>query len=328
MPLFIIVKCIMTGPRYELYYMPISLEKFRPDSIVNFSLYMKVKDKLVLYRDKNIVITADDIENLKASGVKFLYIKKEERKKYREYMENNLEGILKDPSVDQHVKATYLYEAAVNVVEDIFEHPKRGEVVKRSKEVVNHTVDFILSGPDAFVNLLQIRAHDYYTFTHSVNVCTFAVALGNKIGAFDDKTLRELGVGALLHDLGKSMVDPKIINKPGKLTPAEWEEMKKHPEYGVELAKQSGLVSEQSMLIIGQHHEKFDGTGYPQGLKGRQISLFGRIGTVVDVFDAITTTRSYSKAKEPIEAAKFMLEHKEAFDEKLLYAFIELIAVK
>ena len=318
----------MSNLRYDLYYMPVSLEKFRPDSIVNFNLYIKVKDNLVLYRDQNIMITANDIENLKANGVKFLYIKKEDRKKYRVYLEKNLDGILKNPEVDVSVKATYLYEAAVNVVEDIFEHPKRGEVVKRSKAVVNHTVDFILSGPDAFVNLLQIRAHDYYTFTHSVNVCTFAVALGNKIAAFDDKTLRELGVGALLHDLGKSMVDSKIINKPGKLTPAEWEEMKKHPEYGVMLAKESGLVSEQSMLIIGQHHEKYNGTGYPKGLKGRQISLFGRIGTIVDVFDAITTTRSYSKAKEPIEAAKFMLEHREGFDEKLLYAFIELITVK
>jgi len=318
----------MNSGRYDLYYMPVDLEKFRPDSLVNFNLYMKVKDNLVLYRNQNIIITADDIETLKANGVKVLYIKKEDRKKYREYMEKNLEGILKNPEVDLKTKATYLYESAVNVVEDIFKHPKRGEIVKRSKRVVNHTVDFILIGPDAFVNLLQIRAHDYYTFTHSVNVCTFAVALGNKIKAFDEKTLRELGVGALLHDLGKSMVDSKIINKPGKLTPAEWAEMKKHPEYGVMLAKESGLVSEQSMLIIGQHHEKYDGAGYPQGLKGHQISLFGRIGTIVDVFDAITTTRSYSPAKEPIEAAKFMLQHKEGFDEKLLLSFIELIAVK
>ncbi len=318
----------MNEPRYDLYYIPVSLKKFRPDSLVNFNLYIKVKNRLVLYRDQNIVITGKDIENLKANGVENLYIKKEDRKKYREYLEKNLEGILKNPEVDLSVKATYLYESAVNVVEDIFKHPKRGEIIKRSKKVVNHTVDFILSGPDAFVNLLQIRAHDYYTFTHSVNVCTFAIALGNKISAFDDKTLRELGVGALLHDLGKSMVDPKIINKPSKLTPAEWEEMKKHPEYGVMLAKESGLVSEQSMLIIGQHHEKYNGTGYPKGLKGKQISLFGRIGTIVDVFDAITTTRSYSKAKEPIEAAKFMLEHKEGFDEKLLFSFIELITVK
>lgn len=318
----------MNEPRYDLYYIPVSLKKFRPDSLVNFNLYIKVKNRLVLYRDQNIVITGKDIENLKANGVENLYIKKEDRKKYREYLEKNLEGILKNPEVDLSVKATYLYESAVNVVEDIFKHPKRGEIIKRSKKVVNHTVDFILSGPDAFVNLLQIRAHDYYTFTHSVNVCTFAIALANKISAFDDKTLRELGVGALLHDLGKSMVDPKIINKPSKLTPAEWEEMKKHPEYGVMLAKESGLVSEQSMLIIGQHHEKYNGTGYPKGLKGKQISLFGRIGTIVDVFDAITTTRSYSKAKEPIEAAKFMLEHKEGFDEKLLFSFIELITVK
>ncbi len=318
----------MNELRYDLYYIPVSLKKFRPDSLVNFNLYMKVKNRLVLYRDKNIVITGKDIENLKANGVESLYIKKEDRKKYREYLEKNLEGILKNPEVELSVKATYLYESAVNVVEDIFKHPKRGEIIKRSKKIVNHTVDFILSGPDAFVNLLQIRAHDYYTFTHSVNVCTFAIALGNKISAFDDKTLRELGVGALLHDLGKSMVDSKIINKPSKLTPAEWEEMKKHPKYGVMLAKESGLVSEQSMLIIGQHHEKYNGTGYPKGLKGKQISLFGRIGTIVDVFDAITTTRSYSKAKEPIEAAKFMLEHKEGFDEKLLFSFIELITVK
>jgi putative nucleotidyltransferase with HDIG domain len=318
----------MSDDRYELYYIPVSLSKFRPYTFIDFDLFMKVRNKLVLYRNKNLTITGDDIEKLKSNKVETLYIKKTDRKKYREYVEKNLEKIIKDPNIDTKVKASYLYESAVNVVEDVFNHPRSGETIKRSKKIVNHTVDFILSGPDAFVNLLQIRAHDYYTFTHSVNVCTFAVALANKLGNFDEKTLRELGVGGLLHDLGKAIIDPKIINKPGKLDPMEWKEMQKHPEYGVKIAKESKLVSEQSLLIIAQHHEKFDGTGYPKSLSGKEISLFGRIGTIVDIFDAITTNRSYSKARPPIDAAKFLLEHKEWFDEKLLKDFIQLITVK
>ena len=318
----------MQQDRTELYYMPVSLTKFRPYSFVDFDLFMKVKNKLVLYRNKNLTITSEDINKLKDNKVEVLYIKKSDKKKYREYIEKNLEKILENPEIDTKIKASYLYESAVNVVEDVFKHPRSGETIKRSKKIVNHTVDFVLSGPDAFINLLQIRAHDYYTFTHSVNVCTFSVALANKLGNFDENTLRVLGVGGLLHDLGKAMIDSKIINKPGKLTPAEWEEMKKHPEYGVKIAKESNLVSEKSLLIIEQHHEKYDGSGYPKGLKGNEISLFGRIGTVVDIFDAITTARSYSPARSPFEAAKFMLQHKEWFDEKLLNDFIKLITAK
>ncbi len=318
----------MTSPNYELFYMPISIDRLRENSYITFELYMKVKDKLVLYKNRNLTITKKDLESLREHGVKELYIAKAERKKYRQYLEENLDKILNDPNVDIQTKANYLYESAVNVVEDIFEHPRSGENIKRAKNMVNHTVNFILSGPEAFLNLLKIRAHDYYTFTHSVNVCTFSVALAQKLGYKDINTLRELGIGALLHDVGKSKIDPKIINKPTKLDPHEWEEMKKHPIYGVEIVKETKMVPEKSLLIIEQHHEKMNGKGYPKGLKGREISLFGRIGTIVDVFDAITTSRSYSPAKPPIVAIKFMLEREEEFDHNILKNFIELITVK
>ncbi len=318
----------MGNANYELFYMPIKIDKLRENSLITFELYMKVKDKLVLYKNRNLTITKKDLESLREHGVEELYISKSERKKYREYLENNLDKILTDPNVNLQVKAIYLYESAINVVEDIFEHPRSGENIKRAKNMVNHTVNFILSGPEAFMNLLKIRAHDYYTFTHSVNVCTFSVALAQKLGYKDDQTLKELGIGALLHDVGKSKIDPKIINKPSKLDPNEWEEMKKHPEYGVEIVKETKMVPERSLLIIEQHHEKMNGKGYPKGLRGREISLFGRIGTIVDVFDAITTARSYSPAKPPIVAIKFMLEKKEEFDYNILRNFIELITVK
>ena len=318
----------MDEGRLDFYIFPVALDKFRPFSLINFDLYIKVENRFVLYKHRNITITKDDIHTLQENNVLYLYVQNKERKSFRQYAENNIEEILKDPTVSLNVKATYIYESAFNVVEDIFKEPRSEGNIQRARGIINHTVDFIFSDSGAFVNLLQIRAHDYYTYTHSVNVCTFSVALANRIGITNPTTLKEVGLGALLHDVGKSKIDSRIINKPSALSPSEWEEMKKHPLYGVEIVQGTEAGGETVFSVISQHHEKVDGSGYPQGLKEHQLSIYGKISSICDVYDAITTNRSYSVARTPMEAAQFMLSRKENFDPTLLKHFFELFAFK
>ncbi len=314
--------------KLQLYFDKINLEKLTPGSIITFDLYIKAQNKYVLYKNRNLTISFDDIKRLLEYSRGNIFIHKKDRKNYRDYLEANIENILKSENVPIVKKAEALYESAVNVIEDVFENPRSGPVIKRSKQMVNHTVDFILGDEEAFVNLLKIRKHDYYTYTHSVNVCTFLVSFAKTAGINDIKTLKDVGEGGLLHDLGKSMVPSEIINKPTKLTKSEWEIMKKHPEYGVKIAKETRKISEVSLAIIGQHHEKISGNGYPLGLRGEELSVFARMASIVDVYDAITTNRSYSKARTPVEAAKFLLDHKGDFDEKLIMKFIKMVTLK
>ncbi len=314
--------------KLELYFAPIDIKKIHPNSVITFDLYLKSGEKFLLYKSRNLQIQFDDIQRLLDNLVETLYIHNNDKKHFRDYLEGNLENILKADHVSNHKKAEALHESAINVIEDIFSNPRSGEVIQRSRAIIGHTVDFILDTPESFANLLKIRKYDYYTYTHSVNVCTFLVSLARELGIEDKTVLKQIGEGGLLHDLGKSRIPSAIINKPGKLVKAEWEIIKMHPTYGVEIAKETREIAEISLNIIGQHHEKPSGEGYPDGLKRGELNTFANMASIVDVYDAITTSRSYSAARPPIDAAQFLLEHKDEFNEKILLKFIKMLVVK
>lgn len=313
--------------RLGLYFSPIELNRLQINKIITFDLYLNVDDKYILYKNRDIRISADDLQRLIDHDKTVLYIHNNDKKNFRIYMENSLESILKSDLVPMGKKAEILYESAINVVEDVFANPRSGEIIQRSRQLINHSVDFILSDAKAYVNLLKIRRHDYYTFTHSVNVCTFLVSLAQNLGIDNKKTLLEIGEGGLLHDLGKSQIPSSIINKQGQLTSSEWHIMRQHPQLGLQLAKDTREMAQISLIIIGQHHERCSGKGYPDGLKGSELNLYANMASIVDVYDAITTNRSYSQAKTPVDAAKFLLSVREDFDEGILKRFISALAV-
>jgi putative nucleotidyltransferase with HDIG domain len=314
--------------KLELYYSPVSTHKLQINSIINFDLFIKTGDNFVLYKNRNLKITTDDFERLAGHDVEILYIHIKDKKNYKNYIEGNIEHFLNSTDVPIQKKAEVLYESAVNVIEDVFDNPRSGETIRRSREIISHTVDFILTTPESFTNLLKIRKYDYYTYTHSVNVCTFLVCLSQELGINDKKILLEVGEGGLLHDLGKSQISPKIINKPGKLNKAEWDIMRTHPSLGVNLAHETRNITKVSLTIIGQHHEKLSGKGYPLGLKGSELNLFANMASIVDMYDALTTNRSYSPARPPMEAAQILLAEKEEFNTDILLKFIKMLAVK
>ncbi|HEU0054882.1 MAG TPA: HD domain-containing phosphohydrolase, partial [Longimicrobium sp.] len=179
----------------------------------------------------------------------------------------------------------------------------RGVSLRPVKRAVQSIVDQVLSNETSIMGLTSLRDYDEYTFTHSVNVCIFAVALGKKLG-FDKGQLYELGLGALLHDVGKVRMPVELINKTGPLTPEEFEELKEHPTEGLLTMFAMRGLSElplRAMLVAYEHHMKIDQTGYPRSIRGRAPSLFGRIVAVADGFDAATTKRSYQAQPWPAD---------------------------
>lgn len=199
--------------------------------------------------------------------------------------------------------------------------------VEQCEPLVEGILDSIFCSPHALLPLAQVKTRDEYTFQHSVSVAALAVAFGRALDMPRD-VIKELALGGLLHDVGKALVPPAILNKPGKLTDAEFAVMKSHAAHGAELLRKTPGVSEIALNAAAQHHERFDGTGYPHGLKGEEISLYGQMMAIVDVYDAITSLRVYHTGMPPTEALRKMFEwSKFHFNPKLVQAFIKGIGI-
>jgi putative nucleotidyltransferase with HDIG domain len=305
--------------------MPIYLESIRVDSVLDFDLYIQVNRQLVLYRSANLPFTDKTRQKLLDNNVDRLYIAFESKANYQRYIEKNLDKILADPAIQEEKKAGILYDTSTNLVKDVLNNPTFGENIQRSKDLVSQTVNYILKGREAFHNLLKITSFDYYTYTHSVNVCTFAIALAQQMGFKDEQFLHELGIGSLLHDVGKSRISDRILNKRGGLTPIEFEIMKKHPKWGVEILEESDMVDPISHYPVLQHHERGDRRGYPQGLSLDEMHIYSKIVAICDSFDAMTTDRVYQRAIDSFPALRIMFSLKGAYDEHVLRAFVELM---
>jgi len=196
----------------------------------------------------------------------------------------------------------------MNVVRSWAEHGVKKVNFASVVEQVRSVVDEILAGKAPLGGLAEISSADSYTFAHSVDVCVLSVAAGVKLG-YRRSDLIKLGIGALLHDLGKTKVPPEILNKPGRLTPAEFAEIKKHPAWGYKLLLEEvdGEADPASAEIILNHHERYDGSGYPRGLHGERLSEMSMVCAAADMYNAITTDRVYRPALPPHEAYEMLM---------------------
>ncbi len=313
----------------DYFVIPISLLQI--DKIIDFDLYLRTnKNKEpVLYRSKNLPISEKDIFRLKEQGIENLYVRSENKVEYKRYLETHLKNILSDKNVPVQKRTEVLYTVTTQAVKEMLEDPRSGELLPRSRNLVENTLDFIFHEPTAFQCMLRVTNFDYYTHTHSVNVGIFSVFLAKELKFKDDELLR-FGIGALLHDIGKCKVDPKIVNFPGKLSEEQFEQMKKHPVYGYEiLTQEHGLKDELQLDVVRHHHEKLTGTGYPDKLKGDEISIYARTSAIADIFDALTTRRSYKNAFSSFDALKLMKDKmSDELDPQIFKTFILLMSEK
>ncbi len=194
---------------------------------------------------------------------------------------------------------------ATKAVVTAFESARIGASINLDsvQDAANSIVDEVLQNREVAVGLTDIHSYDSYTFTHSVNVCVLSVVIGLalNLNALDSK---ELAVGALLHDIGKVLVDEQITNKPDNLTNSEWEQMKLHPQHGFNLLRHNHRISARVAHVAFQHHERYNGQGYPRGLSGEEIHIYGRIVAVADSYDAMTSDRVYRRGRQPFDALR------------------------
>jgi len=192
--------------------------------------------------------------------------------------------------------------------------------------LVDEIASSVARNPGALIGMARLKSRDDYTYMHSVAVCGLMVALGTRMGLPPEK-IRDAGLGGLVHDMGKALIPLEILNKPGTLTEEEFALMKTHAEKGWRLLKDGKAVNAAVQSVALHHHERFDGSGYPQRLAGESISLYARMGAIADVYDAVTSQRPYKPAWDPAHAVRQMARWKGHFDPTVFQAFIRSLGI-
>lgn len=225
-------------------------------------------------------------------------------------------------------KAAALYRRSIPKIASMFGEARLGNAINTAEceALVDEISDSVMRNPGALISVARLKRRDEYTYMHSVAVCALMVSLGRQLGLKGDE-LKKAGLAGMLHDLGKIVMPLDVLNKPGKLTDAEFGVMKSHPERGHAMLVEGDGVGPMVLDVCLHHHEKVDGSGYPHGLGGEQISLFAKMGAVCDVYDAITSIRPYKDGWDPGEALRRMAQWKGHFEPRVFQAFVKTMGI-
>jgi len=225
-------------------------------------------------------------------------------------------------------RAGQLVNRSRRAVISLFSEARMGKGVNSEQclPLVEEVANSVARNPSALISLARLKTKDDYTYMHSVAVCALMVGLARQLG-LDDAQTREAGLAGLLHDIGKMMMPLSILHKPGQLTDEEFDVMRSHPLRGYEALKEGGAVPASVLDVCLHHHEKIDGTGYPERLMGEQISLLARMGAICDVYDAVTSVRPYKTAWDPAASIQRMSQWTGQFDPAVFQAFVKGIGI-
>jgi putative nucleotidyltransferase with HDIG domain len=233
------------------------------------------------------------------------------------------------PLAVEYQKAALICRQSKEAVVSMFREARMGKAVDAAsaQRLVEEISDSVTRNASALISLVRLKNADDYTYMHSVAVCAMMIALARQLG-LDEAQTRSAGLAGLLHDLGKAAMPMEVLNKPGKLTDAEFAIMKSHPAEGHKMLLAMGNVDPIALDVCLHHHEKTDGSGYPKGLKSEQISLHAKMGAVCDVYDAITSNRPYKNGWDPAESLRKMAEWANGhFDQKVFQAFVKSLGI-
>jgi HD-GYP domain-containing protein (c-di-GMP phosphodiesterase class II) len=296
------------------------------------------------WRTKFVITDPDDIRRVIESGIREVWIDSskgldvhgETEAEVAEAVDVALVQALAPEEVPKKVamsdelkRAARICANAKGAVVSMFQEVRMGKAIsaETAGPLVEEISSSMMRNPGALISLSRLKTVDDYTYMHSVAVCALMVAVARQLG-LDDTATREAGMAGLLHDLGKALMPLEVLNKPGKLTEQEFAVMKTHPAEGHRLLLEGNSVGDIPLDVCLHHHEKVDGSGYPERLTGDRISLFAKMGAVCDVYDAITSNRPYKAGWDPAESIRKMTEWRNGhFDERVFQAFVKSVGI-
>lgn len=232
------------------------------------------------------------------------------------------------PMKEELRRAARICSKSKDAVTAMFQEARMGKAVDAESmhPLVEEISNSVARNPGALISLARLKTKDDYTYLHSVAVCALMVALARQLN-LNEEEARQAGMGGLVHDVGKALVSNTILNKPGKLTDEEFVSIKEHPALGHRLLLEGRGATPEMLDVCLHHHEKIDGSGYPERLTDEQISLMAKMGAVCDVYDAITSNRPYKEGWDPSDSLRRMAEWKGHFDNKVFQAFVKSLGV-
>lgn len=308
-------------------YIPIDAKYIETAGNCHFEVFIFNKDRqrFVLFKNEEAYLDSEKMLMLTKNGTQPVFIPSEYSYQLNEFLSENLAQVVNDPNLPLAEKTEKFHTMANTVMKNLFDSPPDMKTfVSTAKNVSDSISDLLVNGPESIAQLTALRSYDYYTYSHSMNVTVLSIGLFQEIvsKATEDK-IKDLTRGVLLHDVGKCDVPTELTNKKGKLTDDEWMVMKAHTTKGYERLKEDHELSEDSRYVSLYHHEGYDGSGYPMGISGLSIPFTSRVCKVCDVYDALTSKRSYKSGMQAFEALQLMTgEMKNKFDPEILKVFI------
>ncbi len=313
-------------------FLPVSLQSLKTGPFSTEELYIESnnngKNNYVLYwKGGNRLFVNEKREEFIRKNLNKLFVRKNGKKQYLRFMETNLERIIVDSNVSLKEKFLKANDIAISIFNDVSTALDGMCNIERTKHWVSLIIDFISSGQNHISTLVKTLRQDGHSYEHLrfVNVTTLGLIFAHHLGINIDE-LNKFGLGMFLQDIGMRKIDPLIINKPARLSKEEFVIVKKHPELGFQVLMDTGKLTTDSNILALLHHENFDGSGYPNGLKGNDIDYFGKISRVIDVYDALTCNKPYASANSPDKACMIMKDNmKGVFDSDILDSFIDFL---
>jgi len=318
-------------------YLPIPL-KHIPITVLNqMPIYLRARpgsenvahtgEAFSLYASGVVPFTEVDRRRLQDNRVRFIYVRTADQPRLQRQLETCLAAVAADPETPTAEASALIYETSYELINEALSEPGLQSLSGSLKEVSHAVSTFVLHHKNAFSHLFATARHDFYTATHLVNVATWMVPLAYQLGHQDKDELTAIGQAGLLHDVGKTRIPPEIISKPGKLTPEEFAQVQRHTTFGGEMVRWANEFSELVCTVALQHHERQDGSGYPNGLAAATIHPVSKICAVADSFDAMTALRPYKDRALTVPEAMAILQSEtpSKYDRKVVEAWISLI---
>jgi len=310
------------------FHFPIHPQTLRIDTARSFDVFSEgANGELKLYQKSDENYTAKDHAKIFKLNISKLYVKNSDRTRYFRYLETNYPSVLEDPLLNTPSKAEISHSLLIAMSITLFESPTE-EFIARYKECIRLLTEFTQKEENAIKYLIQSTASSHQLYNHVVNVGIFGMGLAKEIlPPSSSHDMSQIAAGLFLHDIGRFTIPKYFNSRKGPLSNEEWEIMKKHPEEGYKLLKKNNALSDEITVIVWQHHERHNGSGYPAGLIGNSIHTYSKICSISDTFDALTSHRPYRPAKTSFNALAVMQnEMKGEFDQKFFAQFVKLFS--
>lgn len=308
------------------YWRPISVDSILP-GFPDVALYLKSGGNYVLYKNQEMKFTDRDRKRLQANRTEFLYLRRGDMEQVSSYLENHLGEILAREDLDRKAKGRMLYQSSVNYVIDVFEEPESSLNAQRCRQLVEHAMQYVAGNREALASLRSLTAHNYRIYVHSVQMMALNLLAHERLFDLSPDEMADVGIGSLLHDFGMIFIANDVARKPDAISEVEYYKLKQHTQRGFEFLERMGTFSDVVLNIVRYHHERYDGNGFPTGLKGDDIPRSAQLAALCNAYGSMVLDKPAKPGLPHKDAVKKLRDagQEGAFNMQLLESFVELL---